>query len=172
MTYWPCTWPQNSNSFLAILKWMLQKYCTYHEKVESKHTNSYNCHAKWSLLSNMSVTWNLQAFHGFSLQEFKYRHHKAPNPCACHAKSIASIPLQIHHACQCFCNPHELLCLPSILQRIKNPLSAMRKILRTLKNVSSTSYFNDFYFQIALAHRRGANFAKLNFHKCSDTANF
>ena len=44
---------------LAIFKWMLQKYCACHEKVEPRHTKSCNCHAKWSLQSNTSVTWNL-----------------------------------------------------------------------------------------------------------------
>ena len=37
---------------LAIFKWMLQKYCACHEKVEPRHTKSCNCHAKWSLQSN------------------------------------------------------------------------------------------------------------------------
>ena len=75
-------------------KWMLQKYFACHEKVEPRHTNS--CHAKWSLQSNTSVTWNLQPFHGFCVGGFKHRHHKTRNPCACHAKSIVSEPLQIH----------------------------------------------------------------------------
>ena len=34
------------------------------------------------------------------------------------------------------------------------------------------TFFNDFDFRIALARRRGAVFAKLNFEKCSDTARF
>ena len=32
----------------AIFKWMLQKYCACQEKVGPRHTNSCNCHAKWS----------------------------------------------------------------------------------------------------------------------------
>ena len=103
---------------LTIFKWMLQKYCACHAKVAPRHTNSCNCHAKWSLQSNTSVTWNLQPFHGFSVGGFKHRHHKARNPCACHAKRFVSDPLQIPHACQRFCNPHELLRLPRILQRV------------------------------------------------------
>ena len=103
---------------LAIFKWMLQKYCACHEKVEPRHTKSCNHHAKWSLQSNTSVTWNLQPFHGFSVGGFKHRYRKARNPCACHAKRIVSDPLQIPHACQRFCNPHELLRLPRILQRV------------------------------------------------------
>ena len=111
---------------LTILKWMLQKYCACHEKVEPRHTKSCNCHAKWSLQSKTSVTWNLQPFHGFCVGGFKHRHHKARNPCACHAKRIVSEHLQIHHACQRFCNPHEPLRLPRILQRVKIPAPAMR----------------------------------------------
>ena len=157
---------------LAIFKCMLQKYCACHEKLEPRHTKSCNCHAKWSLQSNTSVTWNLQPFHGFSVQGFKHRHHKARNHCACHAKRIVSEPLQIPHACQRFCNPHELLRLPRILQRVEIPAPATRNTLWTSKNVPSTWCFNDFDFQIALARRRGANFANLNFQKCSEHASF
>ena len=158
--------------FLVIFKWMLQKYCACHEKVEPRHTKSCNCHAKWSLQSNTSATWNLQPFHGFSVECFKHRHHKPQNPCACHAKRIVSDPLQIHHACQHFCDPHELLRLPRILQRVEIPAPATRNTLSTSKNVPSPWCFNDFDFQIALARRRGANFVEINFQKCSDTASF
>ena len=157
---------------LVIFKWMLQKYCACHEKVEPRHTKSCNCHAKWSLQSNTSVTWNLQPFHGFSVGGFKHRHHKARNHCACHAKRIVSDPLQIPHACQRFCNPHELLRLPRILQRVAIPAPATRNTLSTSKNVPSPWCFNDFDFRIVRARRRGANFAKLNFQKCSEPATF
>ena len=156
----------------TIFKRTLQKYCACHEKVEPRHTKSCNCHAKWSLQSNTSVTWNLQPSHGFSVRCFKHRHHKARNPCACHAKSIVSEPLQIHHACQRFCNPHELLRLPRILQRVEIPAPATRNTLWTSKNVPRPSVFNDFDFQIALARRRGANFARLNFQKCAEPLKF
>ena len=157
---------------LTIFKWMLQKYCACHEKVEPRHTKSCNCHAKWSLQSNTSVRWNLLPFHGFSVGCFKHRHHKARNHCACHAKRIVSDPLQILHACQRFCNPHELLRLPRILQRVEIPAPATRNTLWTSKNVPRPSVFNDFDFQISLARRRGANFVDVNFQKCSDTASF
>ena len=136
---------------------MLQKYCACHEKVEPRHTNSCNCHEEWSLQSNTSVTWNLQPFHGFCVGGFKHRHHKSRNHCACHAKRIVSDPLQIHHACQRFCNPHELLRLPRILQRVEIPAPATQNALSTSKNVPRLSVFDDFDFQIALARRRGAN---------------
>ena len=111
---------------LTICNWMLRKYCACHEKVEPRHTKSCNCHAKWSLQSNTSVTWNLQPFHGFCVGGFKHRHHKARNHCACHAKRIVSEPLQIHHACQRFCNPHELLRLPPIAT-CRNPCACHAK---------------------------------------------
>ena len=157
---------------LVIFKWMLQKYCACHEKVAPRHTKSCNCHAKWSLQSNISVTWNLQPFHGFSVGGFKHRQHRARNHCACHAKRIVPDPLQIHHACQRFCNPHELLRLPRILQRVEIPAPATRNTLWISKTVPRPSVFNDFDFQIALARRRGANFANLNFQKCSEHATF
>ena len=126
---------------LTIFNWTLQKYCACHEKVEPRHTKSCNRHAKWSLQSNASVTWNLQPFHGFSVQGFKHRHHKARNHCACHAKRIVSEPLQIHHACQRFCNPHELLRLPRILQRVEIPAPATRNTLSTLQKRPETVSF-------------------------------
>ena len=119
---------------LTIFQWMLQKHCACHEKVEPGHTKSCNCHAKWSLPSNTSVTWNLQPFHGFCVGGFKHRHRKARNPCACHAKRIVSEPLQIHHACQRFCHPHELLRPPRILQRVKIPAPATRNTVWRSKN--------------------------------------
>ena len=42
----------------------------------------------------------------------------------------------------------------------------------TSKSAPNPRYFNDFDFQIALARRRGANFAKLNVQKCSEHASF
>ena len=157
---------------LTIFKWMLQKYCACREKVEPRHTNSWNCHAKWSLQSNTSVTWNLQPFHGFSVGGFKHRHHKARNHRACHAKCIVSGPLQIPHACQRFCNPHKLLRLPRILERIEIPAPAMWKPLWTSKSGPRPWCFNDFDFQIVLARRRGANFGDFNFQKCSEPLSF
>ena len=157
---------------LTIFMWTLQKYCACHEKVEPRHTKSCNHHAKWSLQSNTSVTWSLQPFHGFSVGGFKHRYRKARNPCACHAKRIVSDPLQIPHACQRFCNPHELLRLPRILQRVEIPAPATRNTLWTSKNVPRPSVFNDFDFRIALARRRGAIFAKLNFQKPAETLKF
>ena len=121
---------------------MLQKkYCACREKIERRHTNSCNCHAKWSLRSNISVTANLQPFHGFCVGAFKHGHHKARNPCACHAKRIVSDPLQIHHARQRFCNPHELLRLPRILQRVEIPAPATRKPLWTSKTSRAPGVF-------------------------------
>ena len=187
----------------TILKWMLQKYCACHEKVEPRHTKSCNCHAKWSLQSNTSVTWNLQPFHGFSVGGFKHRHHKARNHCACHVKRIVSEPLQIHHACQRFCNPanscacyvfcnvSKSLRLPcekhfeppktsrdrqflTILTSESLSRAGVVQILRssTSKSAPNMQRGAFFFVKIALARRRGANFGKLNFQKCSEHASF
>ena len=129
---------------------MLQKYCACHQKVGPRHTNPCNRHAKWSPLSNISLTWNLQPFHGFSVRGVKHRHYKPRNPCASHANSIISDPLHLHHACQRFCNPHNLLRLPRISQRLEIPAPATRKALGTSKNVPRPRCFNDFDFQILL----------------------
>ena len=90
---------------LTTFQWMLQKYGA--------------CQATWCPQSNISVTWNLQPFQGFSVRDLKQRQRKPRNPGTCHAKSIILDLLQIHHACQCFCNPHKLLCLPRLLQRVE-----------------------------------------------------
>ena len=74
--------------------------------------------------NNVSVTWNLQPFHGFRARGLKHRHHRAQNPCACHAKSVISDPLQC------------------------------RKAFWASKNAPRPSVFNDFDFQIALAPHR------------------
>ena len=123
---------------LAIFEWMLQKYCACHAKVEPRHTSSCNCHAKRSLRSNTSVPWNLQPFHGFCIEGFKHRHRKAQNHCACHAKCIISEPLQIHHACQRFCNPHELLRLPRNFATCRNPCACHAKHTLNLKKRPET----------------------------------
>ena len=179
---------------------MLQKYCACHEKVEPRHTKSCNCHAKWSLQSNISVTWNLQSFHGFSVGGFKHRHHKARNHCPCHAKCIVSEPLQSPHAyqrfwnscvCHTFWNVSKSLRLPrekhfkpqkvvrdlgvlTILTSKSLSRAGVVQILptSTSKSAPTMPVFNDFDFQIVLARRRGANFADFNFQKCSDHAIF
>ena len=48
------------------------------------------------------------------------------------------------------------------------------QILRssTSKSAPTPPAFNDFDFRIAVSRRRGANFAKLNFQKCSGPASF
>ena len=167
MTCRPDSWLQY---VLAIFQWMLQKDCACHEKVEPRHTNSCNCHARWSMLCNISAGRNLQPFHRFSVWSFKHRHYKARDPCACHAKSTLSDPLQIHHPCQRFCTPHELRHLLRILQLAKILAPAMRNAVWTFKNAPRPSVLNGVDFEIALAPQRGANVAKLNFQKRSEHA--
>ena len=112
MTCGPDARPQHFNTCQRFSSGCFNKYRACHEKLEPRHTNSRNCHAKWSPQSNISVTWNLQRFHGFSVRGFKHRHHGARNPCACHAKSIMSDPLQ---------NPPRL---PTLLQPSRTPAPA------------------------------------------------
>ena len=130
---------------LTIFKWMLRKYCACHEKVEPRHTKSCNCHAKWSLQSNTSVTWNLQPFHGFSVGGFKHRHHKARNHCACHAKRIVSDPLQIPHACQRFLQPSRTPAPATYFATCRNPCACHAKHTLNLKKRPETVSFLRFW---------------------------
>ena len=94
-------------------------------------------------------------------------------------------------ACHVFCNLSKSLRLPrenhfeppktsrapgafTILTSKSLSRAGVVQILRssTSKSAPNLPRFNDFDFQIALARRRGANFAKLNCQKCSDTASF
>ena len=89
---------------------------------------------KWFEIQVIWLSWNLQPFRGFCVGGFKHRRRKTRNPCACHAKRIVSDPLQIHHACRRFYNPHKLLRLPRILQRVEIPAPAMRNTLWISEN--------------------------------------
>ena len=62
--------------------------------------------------------------------------HEIPAPAS---KRIVWNPLQIHHACQRFCNPHKPRRLPRILQRLEIPAPATRNagVVQILR--SSTS---------------------------------
>ena len=94
-------------------------------------------------------------------------------------------------ACHVFCNLSKCLRLPrenhfepvktsgdrqflTILTSKSFSRAGVVQILRssTSKSAPSMPRFNDCDFQIALARRRGANFAKLNFQKCSEHATF
>ena len=153
---------------LMIFKRTLQKYCACHEKlsrgIRSPVTATRNDHCKvtlpWHEICNPSTDSASKAS------------NKLQNPCACHAKRIVSEPLQIHHACQRFCNLHELLRLPRILRPVAIPAPATQNGFSTSKNAPSTWCFNDFNFQIVLARRRGANFAGFNFQKSSEPLSF
>ena len=94
-------------------------------------------------------------------------------------------------ACHVFCNLSKSLRLPrekhleppktsrdrqflTILTFKSFSCAGVVQILRssTSKSAPNPRCFNDFDFQIDLARRRGANFAKLNFQKCSEPARF
>ena len=182
---------------------MLQKYCAYHEKVKPRHTNSCNCHAKWSLQSNTSVTWNLQTFHGSSVGGFKHWHHRARNACACHAKASfrtlfksttpGNLFATLTNSCTCrvLCNVPISLHLPRKrnlnLQKRPETVSFERFWLpkrsgamawckfyeAQLQQVPRRRHFLTILTSKSLSRhsvaQRGANFAELNFQKCSET---
>ena len=94
-------------------------------------------------------------------------------------------------ACHVFCNLSKSLRLPrekhferqkasrapgvlTVLTSKSISLAGVVQILRrsTSKSAPGMSVFNDFDFQIAIARRRGANFAELNFLKGSETLKF
>ena len=124
---------------------MLQKYCACHEKVEPRHTKSCNCHAKWSLQSNTSVTWKLQPFHGFCVGGFKQRHRKARNPCPCHTKRIVSEPLEIHHACQRFLQPSRTPAPATHFETYRNPCACHAKSTFNLQKRPERLVFQRFW---------------------------
>ena len=160
MTCRPDTWPQEFQYVLVIFERMLQKYCACPEKVEPRHTNSCNYHAKWSLQSNVSVTWDLQPFHGFCVGGFKHRHHKARNPCAC---------LQIHHACQRFLLPSTLTnsCTCHVFCNVSKSLRLPREKHFEPPKTPRAPGVLTILASKSLSRRHGANFAELNFLKCS-----
>ena len=132
MTCAPDIWPQNSIEFLlhgyvfTIFKRMLQKYCPSHEKVEPRHTNSCNCHAKCSLQSNISVTSKLQPFQGFSARGFNSNigitEREIPAPAtqkaSCRTLFKSTTPANVFAtltnscACHAFCNVSKSSRLP------------------------------------------------------------
>ena len=157
---------------LTIFKWMLQKYCPCHEKVEPRHTNSCNCHAKWSLQSNTSVTWNLQPFHGFSVGGFKHRTSQSTKslrlPREMHRFGASSNPPRL----PTFLQPSQTLAPATHVEKHEILAPTTRKALCTSKSGPRPWCFNDFDFRIVVARRRGANFGDFNFQKCFDHASF
>ena len=159
---------------LTIFKWMLQKYCACHEKVEPRHTKCCNCHAKWALQSNTSVTWNLQPFHGFCVGARRLQTSTSEStkslrlPRETHRFGASSNPPRL----PTFLQPSRTPAPATYFAMCRNPCACHAKHSLRSKNVPSTRCFNDFDFRIVLARRRGANFADLNFQKCSDHASF
>ena len=97
------------------------------------------------------------------------------NPCACHvfcnlSKSLR-LPRKTHF------QPPKTPRAPSVLTILTSKSISRAGVVQILTTSTSKSapnllVFNDFDFQIALARRRGANFADSNFQKCSDHASF
>ena len=92
------------------------KYCACHKKVEPRHTNSCNCHAKWSLLSNASLTWNLQPSTGSASEasNIDITKHEIPAPAMRNGSfrtlfestTLANVFATLTNSCAChvFCN--------------------------------------------------------------------
>ena len=104
---------------------MLQKYCACHEKVELRHTNSCNCQAKWSLQSDISVTWNLSNLSTDSASEasnIDIAKHEILAPATRNASfqilfkstAPANVFATLTNSCAChvFCNVSKSLRLP------------------------------------------------------------
>ena len=171
---------------LAIFNRTLQKYCACHEKVEPRYTNSCNCNAKRCLQSNTSVTWTQREIIAPATRNASFQTLlKSPTPanvfatltnsCACHvfcnvSKSLR-LPRETHFEPQKTSRDRQFL---TILTSKSLSRAGVVQFLRswTSKSAPNLSVFNDFDFQIALARRRGAIFAKLNFQKCSGPASF
>ena len=97
------------------------------------------------------------------------------NSCACHvfcnvSKSLR-LPRETHFEPQKTSRDRQFL---TILTSKSLSRAGVVQILRspTSKSAPTPPVFNDFDFQIVLARRRGANFTKLNFKKCSGPASF
>ena len=114
---------------LAIYCRVLQRYCACHEEVQPRYTKSCKGHAKWSLKIGVSRTQNLQPFHRVTVQEIKHHPRRTWNPCG--------RPLRIHQGCHRFCNPHELRCLPCILQRVETLRTPRKMQFEPPKTASS-----------------------------------
>ena len=135
-------------------------------------------------------------------RSLQHRHHKARNLCACQAKRIVSEPLQIPpsanvfatltNSCAChvfatcrkLCacrlprktHPPKTSRAPGVLTILTSKSFSRAGVVQFLRSSTSKGapcvpVFN-FDFQIALARRRGANFAELNFQRCSAHASF
>ena len=97
------------------------------------------------------------------------------NSCACHvfcnvSKSLR-LPRETHFQRQKTFRDRQFL---TILTSKSFSRAGVVQILRssTSKSGPNMPAFNNFDFQIVLARRRGANFAKLNFQKCSEPTVF
>ena len=126
MTCGPDTWLQNYNTFERFLSGCFKSIAPAAKKlvrgIGSPVTATRNDHCKvtfpWHDICSPSTD---------SASGFKHRRYKPRNPCTYQAKSIISDPLQSHHACQRFCNPHKFLRLPRILHRLEMSLRLPRE---------------------------------------------
>ena len=131
---------------LAIFKWMLQKYCACHEKVEPMHTKSCNREMKFATIARIQrrrlQTSTSQSAKSLRLPRETHRFRPSSN-------TPANVFATLTNSCAChvFCNLSKSLRLPS------------PKVPR------DRQFFKDFDFRIALARRRGANFCEAQLPK-------
>ena len=109
---------------LTILKWILQKYCPCHAKVEPRHTKSCNCHAKWSL--QITLPWheicNPSTDSASDASNVDIRKHEIHAPATRNASfqtlfkstTPANVFAAFTNSCAChvFCNASKSLRLP------------------------------------------------------------
>ena len=142
----------------AIFKWMLQKYCACHGKVEPRHTNS--CNSTRNDHCKVTLPWH-------EICNPRILRRRLQTSTSQSTKSLR-LPRDTHRF-GASSNPPRL---PRILKRIEIPAPATRKPLWTSKSGPRPWCFNDFDFQIVLARRRGANFGDWNFQKSSEALSF
>ena len=187
---------------LTIFKWMLQKYCACHEKIEptkklsrgirSPATATQKDPCKVTLLwheicnpstdsaskaSNIDITKHEIIAPATRNASFRSL-FKSPTP--------ANVFATLTNSCTChaFWNVSKSLRLPREKHRAPGVLTILTskscsragvvQILApsTSKSAPRLSVFNDFDFQIVLARRRGTNFDDFNFQKCSEPLSF
>ena len=141
---------------LARLKWVFHKYCACHEKVEPRHTNSCNCHAKWFLQGNRHEFATLPRIPRPKLQTSI---SQSPKP------EIPALPRE-NHRFEPFPHPPRVPTFASLTNFCATYFATCRihcachakRILNFQKRPQTVTVFNDFDFQIAFAPQHFANF--------------
>ena len=164
---------------LTIFKWMLQKYCACHEKVEPRHAKSCitatrNDHCKvtlpWHENCNPSTNSASEASN-IDIAKHEILALVTRNASFRSLSKSLRLPRKTQFECQKTSRAPGVL---TILTSKSCWRAGVVQIFRTStsKSAPRLSVFNDFDFQIVLARRRGANFPDFNFQKCSEPVRF